>query len=134
MRQTLLALILAAVILPATAAESLTPGKTVNAVLKASDRSNDRGGRSHDYTLQLKQDQIVLVTAKSEDFDAVVLVFGPDGDHLAENDDHESGSTNAALIMTAPQTGSYTVRVNSLPMGDGHVGAYSVRAIVFSED
>ena len=134
MRQTLLALILAAATLPAVATEPLQVGTAVQGQLLATDRPNDRGGRSHDYSLRLSEGQLVAVTLKSEDFDPVVLVFKPDGDLLGENDDREDGSTNSLLVVTAPETGTYTVRVNSLPMGEGHLGAYSLRASVISDD
>src|SRR5690606_14309546 len=133
MRKTLLALGLALATLPAFAAQPLVPGKAVQGRLQASDRPSDRGGRSHDYSLRLRQGQLVVITARSEDFDPVLLVFGGDGELLAENDDHENGSTNAAVVMTAPETGTYTVRVNSLPMGDGHLGDYTLRAVVLED-
>ena len=134
MRKTVFALSLAAAALPAIAAQPLPVGTTVQGQLAATDRSSDRGGRSHDYSLRLQQGQLVAVTVKSEDFDPVVIVFRPDGDQLGENDDRDDGSTNSLLVVTAPETGSYTVRVNSLPMGEGHVGGYSLRASVISDD
>ncbi|MGJ4731166.1 PPC domain-containing protein [Luteimonas sp. SDU101] len=134
MRKTFLALTLAAAALPALSAEPLTVGTTVQGQLLASDRPSDRGGRSHDYSLRLSEGQLVAVTLKSSDFDPVVIVFKPDGDLLGENDDRDDGSTNSLLVVTAPETGVYTVRVNSLPMGEGHVGAYSLRASVISDD
>lgn len=134
MRKTLLALGLALATLPAFAAQPLVPGKAVQGRLQASDRPSDRGGRSHDYSLRLRQGQLVVIMARSEDFDPVLLVFGGDGELLAENDDHENGSTNAAVVMTAPETGTYTVRVNSLPMGDGHLGDYTLRAVVLEDN
>lgn len=134
MRKTFLALTLAAAALPALSAEPLPVGTTVQGQLLASDRPSDRGGRSHDYSLRLSEGQLVAVTLKSSDFDPVVIVFKPDGDLLGENDDRDDGSTNSLLVVTAPETGVYTVRVNSLPMGEGHVGAYSLRASVISDD
>ena len=135
MRKTLLALSLSlAAALPASAAQPLSIGTTVQGQLVASDRPSDRGGRSHDYSLRLAEGQLVAISAKSTDFDPVVIVFKPDGDLLGENDDREDGSTNALLVVAAPETGVYTVRVNSLPMGAGHLGAYSLRASVISDD
>jgi len=134
MRKTLLALSLAAATVPAIAAEPLSVGTTVQGRLLVTDRPSDRGGRSHDYSLRLQQGQLVAVTLKSGDFDPVLIVFRPDGDQLGENDDRDDGSTNSLLVVTAPETGNYTVRVNSLPMGEGHVGGYSLRASVISDD
>src|SRR5690606_39348274 len=122
MRKTLLALSLAAATVPAIAAEPLSVGTTVQGRLLVTDRPSDRGGRSHDYSLRLQQGQLVAVTLKSGDFDPVLIVFRPDGDQLGENDDRDDGSTNSLLVVTAPETGHYTERVNSLPMSEGHVG------------
>ncbi|MDH5822582.1 hypothetical protein QFW77_06200 [Luteimonas sp. RD2P54] len=119
---------------PAAAAEPLPPGKTVEGTLRAEDRPADNGGRSHDYTLELTEGQLVAITVKSTEFDPVVILFGPDNERIAENDDKEGGGTDSLLVTSAPSTGKHTVRVNSLPMGDGHTGAYSVRAVVISED
>ena len=134
MRKTLLTLSLAAAAVPAFAAQPLSIGTSVQGQLQATDRSSDRGGRSHDYTLRLAEGQLVAVTVKSTDFDPVVIVFKPDGDLLGENDDREDGSTNSLLVVTAPEAGDYTVRVNSLPMGEGHLGAYTLRASVIADD
>ena len=134
MRQLLLAPILAALALPALAAQPLEPGTTVQGRLQSTDRPNDRGGRSHDYSLRLAEGQLVVVIARSGEFDPVLLLFQPDGELLAENDDYGRDSTDAAVLATAPETGTYTVRVNSLPMGEGHTGIYSVRAVVLEAD
>lgn len=129
-----LALVLAMHALPAIAARPLEPGTTVQARLQSTDRPNDLGGRSHDYRLRLAEGQMMVVVARSGEFDPVLLVFQPDGDLLVENDDYARHSTDAAVVATAPETGLYTVRVNSLPMGGGHTGTYSVRALVLEPD
>lgn len=130
MRKPLLALLFAALALPAVAADVLVPGQTRQARLESSDRPGDRGGRSHDYRLRLEQGQLVAIVVRSTGFDPVLMVFQPDGEPLAENDDHENASTNAAVVVTAPVSGDYTVRVNSLPIGGDTLGDYSVRAVV----
>ena len=134
MRKTLLPLSLASAAFAATAAEPMSVGTTVQGQLLATDRPSDRGGRSQDYRLRLAEGQLVAITVKSTDFDPVVIVFKPDGDLLGENDDREDGSTDPLLVVAAPETGLYTVRVNSLPMGEGHLGAYSLRASVISDE
>ncbi|MEZ0471251.1 PPC domain-containing protein [Luteimonas salinilitoris] len=129
-----LALLTALAAAPAFAADKLTPGRAIEGALQASDRSSDSGGRSHDYALDLDAGQLVAISAKSEDFDTVLILFGPDGDRVAENDDKEGGGTDSLLVVSAPATGTYTVRLNSLPMGEGHTGDYSLRALVVSDD
>ena len=128
MRKPLLALLFAALALPAVAADVLVPGQTRQARLESSDRPGDRGGRSHDYRLRLEQGQLVAIVVRSTDFDPVLMVFQPDGEPLAENDDHENASTNAAVVNRTGQRRLHG-RVNSLPIG-GDAGDYSVRAVV----
>ena len=134
MRKTLLTLFLAGLTLPVLAAETMTVGKTVEGRLEAGDRPNDGGGRSRDYTIRLQQGQLLAITAKSGDFDTMVIVFKPDGDKLGENDDREGGGTDSLLVVSAPETGDYTLRINSLAVGDGHTGAYTLRASVISDE
>lgn len=131
---SLAALSFAACSPPVLAADSLTAGKTVEGRLAAGDRPSDSGGRSHDYTLRLEAGQTVAISARSADFDTVVIVFTPDGEKLGENDDREGGGTDSLLVVAAPEAGDYTVRVNSLPLGDGHLGAYTLRASVIGDD
>ncbi|WP_407353383.1 PPC domain-containing protein [Luteimonas sp. R10] len=129
-----LALLTALAATPAVAADKLTPGQTVEGALQAGDRSSDSGGRSRDYALDLDAGQLVAINAKSEDFDTVLILFGPDGDRISENDDQEGGGTDSLLVVSAPVTGTYTVRLNSLPMGEGHTGRYSLRALAVGDD
>lgn len=134
MRTILLTLSLAGLALPALAAEPMAVGKTVEGRLEAGDRPSDSGGRSRDYTLRLQEGQLLAITARSGDFDTMVIVFKPDGDKLGENDDREGGGTDSLLVVSAPETGDYTLRINSLPVGGGHVGAYALRASVIGDD
>lgn len=133
MRKTLLALSLATLALPVLAAEPMAVGKTVEGRLEAGDRPSDGGGRSRDYTIRLQEGQLLAITAKSSEFDTMVIVFKPDGDKLGENDDREGGGTDSLLVVSAPVTGDYTLRINSLAVGDGHTGAYSLRASVIDD-
>lgn len=134
MRHCLYALGLAALSLPAIAANDLPLGRTISGQLVAGDRPSDAGGRSHDYRLALQEGQLVAIHAKSAEVDTFVVVFLPGGDKLGENDDREGGGTDSLLVVSAPQTGVYTVRVNSLPVGDSHLGAYTLRASVIDDD
>ena len=134
MRKTLFALSLATFAMPALAAETMVVGKTVEGRLEAGDRPSDAGGRSRDYTIRLQEGQLLAITAKSGDFDTMVILFKPGGDKLGENDDREGGGTDSLLVVSAPEAGDYTLRINSLPVGEGHVGAYSLRASVIGDD
>ncbi len=48
----------------------------------------------------------------SGDLDPVLVLMGPDGAVIARNDDEASGSRSAALALTLPSTGAYTVEAS----------------------
>jgi len=54
----------------------------------------------------------VVITMTSEEFDTYLVVEGPDGNVVAENDDGASG-LNSQLQMTLEQSGTYTVWAGS---------------------
>jgi hypothetical protein len=61
----------------------------------------------------------LTITVTSTAFDPMVAVIAPDGSTLAENDDGEDGTTNAALTLTIPQSDRYTVRVRNFGQTTG---------------
>ncbi|MCF7223579.1 pre-peptidase C-terminal domain-containing protein [Marilutibacter chinensis] len=128
----------AGLLMAATAAHAadptLTLGRLVNDSLSTSSRPSDGGGRSQDYTLQLGANQLVAISAKSSEFDPVLMLFAPDGSRLAENDDRADGDTNALIVASTTEAGEYRVRINSLGSGEDSVGAYTIKASVVSDD
>ncbi|NEQ97223.1 MAG: trypsin-like serine protease [Cyanothece sp. SIO2G6] len=64
-------------------------------------RFNGRGGQ------QLE----ILLT--STEFDTYLILVGPNGESLAQNDDRAQGNPNSRIQITLPQSGSYSVLVNS---------------------
>lgn len=62
---------------------------------------------------------------ESDDFDAWLQLFGPDGRPLAQNDDEGAGTTHAALQHTAQRAGRYTLRANTRE--PGMAGGYTLR-------
>ncbi|MEB3340599.1 pre-peptidase C-terminal domain-containing protein [Okeania sp.] len=59
------------------------------------------------------EDQVVIVTLESSDFDTYLAVFSPSGELLGEHDDISEKNTNSELTITLPVTGKYRVIVNS---------------------
>lgn len=135
MRLFALAVTLCAVIGSSHAAENLRLGQTINASLTTNDRISDSGGRSKDYQISLKQGQLIALNARSTVIDPVLILFKADGTKIEENDDHGE-STDALIVTTIPESGLYTLRLNSLAAdeGDGKVvGEFSLRALLVGD-
>ena len=57
-----------------------------------------------------EDNEVVDVTLTSEDFDTLLMVFGPGGDRIAANDDGESIGTNSAVTgVILPEQAKYLV-------------------------
>ncbi|MEM9072539.1 MAG: PPC domain-containing protein [Myxococcota bacterium] len=93
--------------------------------LEEGDSVHPQDGSFYDaYSFRTQAGYVLEVELTSEDFDAFLLLNGPDGDQIAQNDDREDGDQNAALSLTLPSSGTYTVFANSRE--EGEVGAYSL--------
>ena len=68
--------------------------------------------------------QIVQIDVMSTDFDAFAILTDAAGTKLTDNDDG-GGGTNARIIFTLPETGTYRVLANSL--AKGRYGRYTLR-------
>jgi tetratricopeptide (TPR) repeat protein len=58
----------------------------------------------------------LAIELTSEDFDTYLMLIGPDGAKLAEDDDG-AGGTNPQIVITLPTTGTYTLIANTLEAG-----------------
>lgn len=135
MRHLALAVTLCAAIGSVHAAESLNLGQTIKASLTSTDRISDSGGRSKDYQISLKKGQLIALNARSTAIDPVLILFKADGTKMEENDDHGE-NTDSLIVTTIPESGLYTLRLNSLAAGEGDgkvVGEFSLRAMIVSE-
>jgi serine protease Do len=61
--------------------------------------------------------QSVKITLRSPDFDTYLVVIGPDGKILAQNNDISANDTNSSLQMELPRTGTYRIIINSHDKG-----------------
>ncbi len=112
----------------------LAMGRSIEGRFDRSARPSDGGGRSQDYRLALKADQLVAISAKSDDVDPVLILFGPDGEVVSQNDDRGDDDTNALIVTSVSASGTYTVRVNSLGSGEDALGAFTLKAMPISDD
>lgn len=73
--------------------------------------------------------QQVLIEMSSSDFDAYLILIGPEGESIGQDDD-SGGGTNSRLIATLPASGRYTILANTYSAGE--TGSYSLRAATTS--
>lgn len=65
------------------------------------------------YTFEGRAGQMIIISARSSDFDPRVQIYGADGVLLAEDDDGGEG-TDSLLAARLPASGTYTVWVSSV--------------------
>jgi len=75
------------------------------------------------HTFDGEAGQVVTIAMDSPDFDTFLWLFAPDGRELAQNDD-EGATSNSAIAITLPETGTYTICANA--HGENMMGQYRV--------
>ncbi|HEY9647496.1 MAG TPA: trypsin-like peptidase domain-containing protein [Chroococcidiopsis sp.] len=77
----------------------------------------DDNSRYEEYSFQGRQGQQVTIRLESNEFDPYLIVFGPDGQVLDQNDDSCTSATpgclNSELVITLPANGTYRVFANA---------------------
>ncbi|WP_199300218.1 PPC domain-containing protein [Trichocoleus sp. FACHB-262] len=93
--------------------------RAISDQLSNQDIPTGQGGFARDYVITCKAGEQITITVTSTTFDPMLAVISPDGSTLAENDDAEDGTTNAALAVTIPQSDRYTIRVQNFGQTTG---------------
>ena len=75
------------------------------------------------HTFEGTAGETIAIELSSDEFDAYLILVGPDGKKLAEADDG-AGGTNSLMIMTLPTSGTYTMVANTYKAGE--TGQYRV--------
>ncbi len=82
--------------------------------LSPGDSVIDSGGSLYDaYSFQGQVGQQVTIRLQSSQFDAYLILLGPDGDSIAQSDDVDGSNTNAELSLALPEDGTYRAIANS---------------------
>lgn len=76
------------------------------------------------YSFEGSKGQQVVVEMNSANLDAYLILLSPQGRDLAQDDDG-GGATNARLVFTLPEDGTYTVLANSY--ASRQTGSYDLR-------
>ena len=136
MRNIWLGLFVAAACLgPSAAAQDagaprpIAAGEALSGELSLHDAQRRSGKYEDVYRLSGRRGDRVSLTLASADFDTYLVVTGPGGFSLS-NDDAEgaSGSTDSGLVIALPADGDYRVAVTSFRPGE--TGAYRLQAAV----
>jgi len=109
----------------APAAQSLSAGQSVAGELSPSDTQRRSGKYEDVYQIEGRRGQRVQIDLSSDAFDSYLVVTGPEGFNLA-NDDAEGGnSLNSRVVLQFPADGAY--RVSATTFRAGETGAYRLQ-------
>ncbi|MGD1929783.1 MAG: tetratricopeptide repeat protein [Leptolyngbyaceae cyanobacterium] len=115
---------------PSTAASVLvaqqstrTPQTVTGRLAETSAVVEDHGSYYEFHAFEGAAGEVLAIELTSEEFDAYLILVGPDGATLAEDDDG-AGGTNSSITSTLPTTGIHTIIVTSY--GPREVGAYQL--------
>lgn len=113
----------------APAGAMLAPGQVVNAELSPNDAQRRSGKYEDVYALQGRRGQRIQLDLAAPGFDAYLVVNGPNGFSLS-NDDVAGGgeSTDSRLVFELPADGAY--RIAATTFRPGETGAYRLAASV----
>ncbi len=103
----------------------LSPGQSLSGELTPLDNQRRSGKYEDVYTIQGRRGQRVEITLTSDDFDPYLLVTGPGG-YAMSNDDAEGLDLGSRLTLELPADGSY--RVSATSFASGSMGAYTINA------
>jgi hypothetical protein len=111
----------------APAARSLAAGQSLTGELSANDAQRRSGKYEDVFTIQGRRGERVDLRLASSDFDPLLLVTGPGGFNLSNDDeDGQSESTNSRLVIEFPADGAYRIGVSSFRSGE--TGSYRLQA------
>jgi hypothetical protein len=103
----------------------ITSSNEITDTLTTGDIPTGSGGFSRDYLVSLKEGDQLAIDLSSEQFDTILILIGPDGATVAENDDGPDGTTNSLLFARIAKTGDYIVRVS--PYSGQGTGAFKLK-------
>jgi hypothetical protein len=101
---------------------SLQPGTPVERTLSA--------GQTHNYNVNLEQDQLLQLVVEQRGIDVVVRVFSPGGRRLAEIDSPNGTDGPENVSVVADATGAFRIEVTPLGQNDPiRPGRYEIKII-----
>lgn len=107
-------------------AQSIAVGDSVDEDLEEGEGSDPRwGDLAEPFAFEGEAGSVVEITMQSDAFDSYLVLEGPSGDAVGQNDDGDAASgTNSWLWRELPESGTYTIWAGSL--GGSATGSYSL--------
>jgi tetratricopeptide (TPR) repeat protein len=91
---------------------SVADSSSIEGRLDSNSETMKDGSYANVHTFQGKAGEALIIDLTSKDFDAYLILFDPNDNKIAENDDG-GDENNARIVLTLPVTGTYTLIVNS---------------------
>lgn len=88
------------------------------------DRQSTDDSLQDPYTFRTNEGYAIDIVMESSDVDAYLMLAGPDGAKVGENNDEVPGNNNARIQVEAASSGTYTVFANTFRPGE--TGAYTL--------
>ena len=109
----------------APGAASLGPGQTVAGDLSTSDAQRRSGKYEDVFVIEGRRGQRVQIDLSSEAFDSYLVMTGPEGFNLANDDAEGSDALHSRIVVQFPADGAY--RVHATTFRAGETGAYRLQ-------
>jgi hypothetical protein len=103
-------------------------GQSISGELSSNDAQRRSGKYEDVYLIDGRRGQRVQLDLSSDAFDSYLVVTGPEGFNLANDDRGDGDTTDSRLVLQLPADGSYRVSVTSFRSGE--TGAYRLQASV----
>ena len=127
-RTLLKALVAGLVFISPVAAQKTPPGLAAGAIVSGTLGSGDPTAADGSYyelwAVRASAGEVLTITMTSSAFDAYLAIGRMSGGEFEslDTDDDGAGGTDARIVFTAPRTGEYLVRANTL--SEGETGSY----------
>jgi len=114
----------------AAPAGSIAAGQSISGELSSNDAQRRSGKYEDVYILEGRRGARIDLRLNSDAFDAYLVVTGPEGFNLSNDDDPggAAGALHSRLVMELPSDGRYRVAVTTFRAGE--TGAYRLSAAV----
>ena len=113
----------------AASSGTLAVGQTISGEISVNDNQRRSGKYEDVFVVQGRRGQRIDLRLASDDFDSFLVVTGPEGFTLSNDDEPGAGETlNSRLVMEFPADGAYRVAVTTFRPGES--GRYQLDAAI----
>lgn len=105
---------------------ALAPGQSVTGEISPNDAQRQSGKYEDVFVVQGRRGQRIDLRLSSDQFDSYLVVTGPEGFSLSNDDEPGNASLNSRLVFEFPADGAY--RVAATTFRPGETGSYRLQA------